>query len=155
MLWMAGSANYMWAVTLSLLLVYVLVRRQGAPLGWGRGVLLLLGAVVAGGFNEATSFGLLAGMVLYYAFNRRQIDRTVIVGMAGYLLGVLCIVASPAAWERAMGGGIVTDLPVQDLLVSRLYILAEKSMRFLVPLAAIAAGIAFMLKATSRVESAR
>lgn len=144
MLWLAGSCNYLWTITASLWFLYYLLYHPSKRMGWGKSILFFLGAMLAGAGNEATSFGLLAGMVLYYAFNRRQIDRTVIVGMAGYLLGVLCIVASPAAWERAMGGGIVTDLPVQDLLVSRLYILAEKTMRFLVPLAAIAVGIAVL-----------
>lgn len=147
MLWMAGSANYMWAVTFSLLLVYVLVRRQGTPLGWGSGVLLLLGAVVAGGFNEATSFGFLAGMVLYYAFNRGRLDRWAMVGLAGYLIGVLLIVASPAAWSRAAVGGIVIDMPAGELMKSRLLIFHEKAWRFYLPVAAVAVGvIALMLK---------
>lgn len=142
MLWLAGSCNYLWTITGSLWFLYFLLHHPSERLGWGKSLLLLLGAMLVGAGNEATSFGLLAGMVLYYAFNRRQIDRTVIVGMAGYLLGVLCIVASPAAWERAMDGGIVTDLPFSELLASRLYILVEKMARFLVPLAAIVVGIA-------------
>lgn len=144
MLWLAGSCNYLWTITASLWFLYYLLHHPDKRLGWGKALLLLLGAMLAGAGNEATSFGLLAGMVLYYAFNRRQIDRTVIVGMAGYLLGVLCIVASPAAWERAMDGGIVTDLPFSELLASRLYILVEKMVRFLVPLAAIGVGIAVL-----------
>ncbi|MBR5170917.1 MAG: hypothetical protein IKW85_10170 [Muribaculaceae bacterium] len=150
MLWMAGSANYMWAVTLSLLLVYVLVRRQGTPLGWGSGVLLLLGAIVAGGFNEATSFGFLAGLVLYYAFNRSRLDRWAMVGLVGYLLGVLLIVASPAAWNRAAVGGIVVDMPVGELIKSRLFIFHEKAWRFYVPVAAIAVGVIALIMKRGR-----
>ena len=145
MLWMAGSANYMWAVTLSLLLVYVLFRGRGKPLGWGRAVLLLLGASVAGGFNEATSFGFLAGLVLFYACNRRLLDRRALVGVGGYLLGVMLIVASPAAWNRAAVGGIVIDMPLLDLMKSRLFIFHEKAWRFYVPVVALVVGIVALL----------
>ena len=57
MLWLAGSCNYLWAITATLLLVYYLQRDHQGPLGWGRGALLLAGAFIAGNFNEATSFG--------------------------------------------------------------------------------------------------
>ena len=150
MLWLAGSANYMWAVTLSLLLVYIILNWQGRPLGWGYGTLLLLGGFVAGGFNEATSFGFLGGLVLYFVFNRSRLDRWAIVALAGYLLGVLLIVSSPAAWNRAADGGIVVDMPVGDLLKSRLLIFHEKLWRFYVPVAAFAVGIVAMLMKKGR-----
>jgi hypothetical protein len=83
MLWLAGSCNYLWTITASLWFLYYLLHHPSKRMGWGKSILFFLGAMLAGAGNEATSFGLLAGMVLYYAFNRRQIDRTVIVGMAG------------------------------------------------------------------------
>lgn len=144
MLWLAGSCNYMWAITASLLLVYYLLH-HGGQLGWGRGLLLVLAGIVAGSFNEATSFGFLGGMCLYYAFNRDRFDRTVLVGLAGYLIGVLLIVASPAAWDRAANGGIVVDLEAGQLLSSRWYIFAEKMLRFIVPLMALAVGVVALL----------
>ena len=150
MLWMAGSANYMWAITLSLLLIYWLQRQQGKPLGWARGLLLFLGAAVAGGFNEATSFGFFAGLLLYYLFNRRQFDRRAAVALAGYLAGLLLIVASPAAWERAADGGIVLNLGLGDLLSSRWYIFHEKLWTFYVPLAAVVVGLIALLSGRGR-----
>jgi uncharacterized membrane protein YhaH (DUF805 family) len=144
MLWLAGSCNYMWAITASLLFVYYLLHHGKQP-GWGRGVLLVLAGAVAGSFNEATSFGFFAGLCLYYVFNRKRFDRTALLGMAGYLLGVLIIVASPAAWERASSGGIVIDLEAGQLLSSRWYIFAEKMERFLVPLMALAVGVVALL----------
>lgn len=141
MLWMAGSANYMWAITLSLLLVYCLQRRQGQPLGWGEGVLFAVGALVAGGFNEATSFGFFDGLCLYYVFNRRLFDRRAAVALLGYLVGLLMIMASPAAWDRAAGGDIALNLTFGELLHSRGYILLEKAWRFYLPVAALAVGV--------------
>lgn len=145
LLWLAGSCNYLWTITGSLWLLYYLLHHSNTRLGWPKALLLLLGAMLAGAGNEAMSFGLLAGMVLYFAFNRRLIDRTVVVGLTGYLLGVLLIVASPAAWERASGGGIAVDMPLADLLMSRCYIVAEKMARFVVPVLAVAVGIAVLV----------
>ena len=146
MLWMAGSANYLWTITASLLLVYVLQRGQGKPLGIGKGALLFVGALVAGGFNEATSFGFFAGLCLYYLFNRRKFDRWAAVALAGYLLGLLLIIASPAAWNRAASdGGIVLNLPMGDLLKARWNIFNEKIWQFTLPAAALVAVIAAMV----------
>lgn len=141
LLWLAGSCNYLWTITGSLWLLYYLLHHSDSRPGWVKSFLLLLGAILAGAGNEATSFGLLAGMVLYYCFNRQKIDRAVIVGLAGYLLGTLLIMTSPAAWERAASGGIVTNLPFMELVYSRLHIIIEKMARFLVPLAAVAIGL--------------
>lgn len=142
MLWMAGSANYLWAITASLLLIYVLQHRQGTPLGFGKGLLLLLGAIVAGGFNEATSIGIFAGLCLYYIFNRSKFDRWAAVALAGYLMGLLIIVSSPAAWNRAAAdGGIVTNLAFGDLLKARFHIFHEKVWQFYLPAAALTVGI--------------
>jgi len=145
LLWLAGSCNYLWSITGTLWLLYYLLNHHNPRLGWGKSVLLLLGAMVAGAGNEAMSFGFVGGMVLYYLFNRKSIDRTVVVGMVGYTLGALIIMASPAAWERAAGGGIAVDMPLLDLLQSRCFILGEKLLRFMVPVAALAIGIATWL----------
>lgn len=146
MLFLAGSCNYLWGITASLLLVRYLLRRQpDSPLGTGRGALLLLCAFIAGNFNEATSFGFLAGMTLFYLFNRQRFSRAVLVAMVGYLLGALLIAASPAAWSRAAGGDIVLNLGLNDLLSSRWHIFAEKLCRFVTPVAALAVGIGTLL----------
>ena len=142
LLWLAGSCNYLWSITGTLWLLYYLLNHRNRRLGWGKGILLLLGAMLAGAGNEAMSFGFVGGMMLYYLVNRKRVDRTVVVGMAGYILGMLFIMASPAAWERAAGGGIAVDMPLMDLLQSRVHILGVKLVRFMVPMAALAIGVA-------------
>lgn len=141
MLFVAGSCNYLWAITASLLLVRYLQSQHEAPLSWWRGALLLLGVFIAGNFNEAASFGFFAGLCLYYVFNRREVNRREIVALAGYLLGILLIVASPGAWERAAQGDIVVNLGFTDLLSSRWHIFGDKMWRFVTPLLAFAAGL--------------
>ena len=149
MLWMAGSANYMWAITLSLLLVVVLQRVQGQPLGWGKAILWLLFAFVAGGFNEATSLGFLGGFMLYYAFNHRLFDRRAVVVMMGYALGIMLIVLSPGAWNR-VATDIALNLGPDDLLSSRWHIFFEKMWRFYLPVLAVAAGLCLLLSRRGR-----
>lgn len=145
MLWLAGSFNYMWAITLSLLLVYYLLRHQTSQLVWWKMIVLTLCAIVAGAFNEATSMGFFAGLCLYYLFNRDKVDRVVVVAMIGYLIGLLIIMASPAAWERAAGGGITINLGASQLLSSRWFIFTEKMLRFVTPVAALIVGIVALL----------
>ncbi len=145
MLWVAGSCNYLWAVTASLALIYYLLNHKDGPLGWGRAALLLLGAFVAGNFNEATSFGMFAGLFLYYAFNRRKVDRRVVIAMVGYLLGVVMIVASPGAWSRMAEESGEANSGFIGLLSSHWYIFNEKMWRFYTPLTACAAGLVVLL----------
>lgn len=143
MLWLSGSCNYMWAVTLSLLLVYCLQRHQGhgAKTGWGKTVLLMLLAVFAGSFNEGTSLGFFAGLFLYYLFNRDTVNRTVLLVMGAYLLGILIIAVCPATWNRATSGYIVVDMGWRELLSSRWFIFHEKIWRFYTPVLALIVGV--------------
>lgn len=145
LLFVAGSCNYLWAITASLLLVYYLLRHPGGRLGWGKGILLVLGAFVAGNFNEATSFGFFAGLVLYYVLNRDRFDRRVALALVGYLVGILLIVASPGAWSRAADGGINMGLGLSELLSSRWHIFIDKMWHMVTPLTAIVAGVAVLL----------
>ena len=141
MLWLAGSCNYLWSITATLWLLYYMLHHGERRLSWWRQVLLVLWAVLAGAGNEAMSFGFFGGMVLYFLFNRHRVDRVVLLAMIGYLLGVLSIVMSPAAWERASDGRIVVDMPLLDLIQSRCHIVGEKMVRFVVPIVAFVVGI--------------
>ena len=152
MLWLAGSCNYMWAITASLALIYCLQRHGNADLGWGKCILLALFAVMAGSFNEATSIGVFVGLCLYYVFNLRKVNRAVIMVLCGYLLGLLVIISSPAAWSRAADGGIVVNLGLSQLFSSRSLIFAEKMWRFVTPVLALVIGVVAFF--TSRGRSA-
>ena len=144
MLWLDGSCNYMWAITISLVLTRYLQCDHSKPLRWAYAPFLLLAAFVAGSFNEATSFGFFAGWCLYFACHRQQFNRRVAIVLGGYLLGIILIVTSPGAWDRAADGGIVTNLGFQELLSSRWYIFQEKMWRFYLPVAVLITGIVAM-----------
>jgi hypothetical protein len=141
MLWLAGSCNYMWAITSSLALIYYLLCHDNSKLGWGGCALLALLAVMAGGFNEATSIGVFVGLCLYYVFNFRKVNRAVVMALCGYLLGFLVIVSSPAAWSRAADGGIVVNLGFSQLFSSRSLIFTEKMWRFVTPVLSLIVGV--------------
>lgn len=145
MLWLDGSCNYMWAITLSLAMVYYLQQPHSGRPGWMKCVLLLIAGIVAGSFNEATTFGFFAGMCLYYVFNAKRFNRTAAILMAGYFIGILIIVASPGAWHRAADGGIAVNLDFGELISSRWYIFHEKMWRFYFPIGALAVGIVALL----------
>ena len=145
MLFVAGACNYMWAITSSLLVVYLLQRLHGVRLGGLKLALLMLLAFVAGNFNEATSFGFLGGLVLYYVFNRDKFDRNARWTLLAYFLGVLLIVASPGAWDRAARGGINVGSGFGELLATRSFIFAEKMVRIVTPIIAVAVGLVALI----------
>ena len=141
MLFIAGSCNYMWAIAASLTLLYLLQRYKRVKPDWGRTVLLMMLALVAGNFNEATSFGIFGGLVLYYALNRRELDRHTLLVLIAYLVGVLTIVGSPGAWNRVAGGGIAVNMGLGSLLVSRAYIFTKMMVSFVMPVLALLTGV--------------
>ena len=141
MLWLDGSCNYMWAITLSLLLIRYLQVTNPARVGWGRGLLLVVASVVAGSFNEAISFGVFMGLCLYCALSRDRLNARALLVLFGYLLGILVIALSPGAWQRAADGGISVNMGMADLLHSRWFIFSEKMMRFYLPIAAALVGV--------------
>ncbi len=136
MLWLAGSCNYMWTVTAALGLVYFLLHHQSGHIGWGKGVLLFLAALIAGAGNEATSFACMAAFVLFFLFNRSRLDKGAVIVLAGYAMGVLLIVGSPAAWRR-VGAEVVTDLPLLDLFYHRLHVTGMKMVTSITPAVAL------------------
>ena len=153
MLWLAGSCNYLWTVTASLALVYFLLHHQSAKIGWLKGMLLFLASIVAGGGNEATSFAFLAAFVLYYLLNRERFDRAVLIVLAGYFLGVLLIMGSPAAWRRT-GAELVTNLSFVDLLYHRCSVSGTKMVYTVTPaLALVLTAIALPLHFRGRGSS--
>ena len=146
LLWLAGSVNYLWTITASLWLLLYLERHDGSrPLGWAKGLLLFLASFVAGSGNEATSFGFLGAWCVYYLLNRDRFDRRVLVVLAGYALGVLLIMASPAAWLRA-SGSVVRGLPITQMLVTRLGLVAERMLHHITPLTALIIGIIWLIR---------
>jgi hypothetical protein len=141
MMWLSGSVNYLWAITFSLLLVRYLLWRYKSHTGIAEKVLIFIMAVIAGNMNEATSFCLFSGALIYFIFNRHQLNATLAVAMCGYFIGLAVIAASPAAWERLHGGStVITNIGFLQITVQRLYITMGRSCYYLFPALAMIYG---------------
>lgn len=140
LLWVAGSCNYLWAVTASLLFIaYLLWHRNSKP-AWIQGILVFVLSFLAGAANEGTTIGIAAGLVLYYLFNRGKVDRAVFIAMTGYLLGIVWLLCSPGAWDRA-SYDITRDAGPMQLLMERCLTLKTQAIEFITPIAALLLGL--------------
>ena len=136
LLWATGAFNYLWAFTASLLLYLYLMNHRDKRPGWLKGALLVLLSMFVGGINEGTTFGVFGGLVLFYLFNRDQVDRTVILVMTGYLLGVLLLLTCPGAWDRA-ADEVAHDTGFLALMADRFSLLWSKSWQYVTPALAL------------------
>lgn len=149
LLWEVASFNFMWNLTASMLFViYLLKHRDGSP-GWGKGALVFLLSMFAGGINEGTTFGVFGGLVLYFLFHRDKLDRAVVIAMTGYLMGVLLLLTCPGAWGRA-SMEVSHDAGVMSLLASRLHTVTRMSLGFVTPLAALVVLFLAMFRSSDR-----
>lgn len=145
LLWVAGSCNYLWAVTASLLFIaYLLWHRNSMP-AWLQGIIVFVFSFLAGAANEGTTIGIAAGVVLYYLFNRGKVDRAILIAMSGYLLGIVWLVCSPGAWDRA-SYDISHNVGPMQILTERCLLLKAMSIELITPIAALLLGVITCLK---------
>ena len=139
MLWMAGSFNYMWSCTATLVVVKLLLVygdwEDHGSLRWWQGVLLGVAGFVAGAMNESFSAAVVAGMVCYYVLYRKELRGAQLIIAVTYVLGLVHIVLSPGAWERLDSGSAVNfNMGLVQLLTHRTYNLLTKTCHFVTPL---------------------
>ncbi len=135
MMWMAGSCNYLWSISFTLVVVDLLSRSK--QFGWVARLLALCACFVAGSMNESVSVSFLAGAAIWYVSCWRERGRFALWMIAAYLAGFAVILASPGLWAR-LGGGQDIDLNagVGQMIVQRLLIVLTKSVQMVVPLIA-------------------
>ena len=145
LLWVAGSCNYLWSFTASLLVVaYLLWHRNPRP-AWWQAVAVVLLSFLAGGSNEGTTFGVFGGMVMYYLFNRDRVDRAVVLAMLGYMAGVVLLLSCPGAWHRA-SLEVTHDAGIMSLLAERMRVVTTLSLKYVTPLAVLVIAVAAVIK---------
>jgi len=143
MLWVAGSCNYMWAFTASLAFVACVLRAAGhltPSRSWLLAVLMLVVSFFVGGANEGTTLGVWGGMLLYFLINRDRVNRTVVIAMTGYLLGIILLVSCPGAWQRA-ALEVSHQGSVVQLLAERARLIGDKAVQFVTPAVALLIGL--------------
>ena len=136
MLWLAGSCNYMWAVTASLAFTAYLLHHRNHRPGWLLGGIVLLLSFLTGASNEGTTLGFAVGLVIYYLLHRNRVDRAVIIAMIGFLLGIVLLLTSPGTWNRASGevGG---DLGMTISFTDHFRLLFSQSIKYVAPAIAV------------------
>lgn len=112
-LWLSGSLNYLWVGT-ALLCFHYLLEKERVP-SWLLVPLCLFG-IVCGWSNEALAVGLGAAYFVYYAFHRNRLTKHRVCMLAGFYLGALLLVFSPASVHRAMDTA-AKQIPLLDRLI--------------------------------------
>lgn len=135
MLWLTGSCNYLWSLTMSLAWVLALLHprltTQASP---QRTAMLALASLLAGSMNESVTATVLLGMVLFFAHNRQRASRTAIIMLAAYAAGVAFVMTSPGAWLRfASGSDMPKDINALQMLTSRVTRLLRQSQPIVLP----------------------
>ena len=98
-LWLSGSCNYLWMAILLLFFIHLMDKDEIAK---HYHVPLFLFGFVCGWTNEAMIVGLGVAYFIYYVFHRKQLTKHRLYMLAGFYLGALFIVFSPAAIHRAL-----------------------------------------------------
>jgi len=120
-LWITGSANYMWGcmIVLAFLLPYRFADKdthdkEGVFVSFGYGLLMLLAGVIAGWTNENLGAGLILVIILFLLYFRKQgvkIPVWAYSGLVGVFIGYLLMISAPGNAVRAtdvtMGAGSV------------------------------------------------
>ena len=98
-LWMSGACNYLW-MAIPLLIFFRLMEREEVSKKYH--VLLILFGFVCGWTNEAMVVGLGAAYFFYYITHWKQLKAHRVYLLAGFVIGALFLVFSPAAINRAL-----------------------------------------------------
>ena len=141
LLWVAGSCNYMWAMTATLLLIAYLLTPHNPRPGGIQATGILVFSMLAGASNEGTTLGVGAGLTLYCIINRRSVDRATLLVLAGYLAGCLLLLSCPSAWSRA-DNEVMRNVDFVTMITERCKLLLSKSIKYITPITAIIACIA-------------
>lgn len=108
-LWITGSANYLWGTTIILLFLLPYRRYAGSvPSGMLSSIFSSLGlflfGVIAGWTNENTVAGMIVIIVLFLLYYRSQkwnIPSAFWLGLAGVVVGYVIMISAPGNFYRA------------------------------------------------------
>lgn len=110
-LWITGSANYMWGTIIILLFLlpyrmYNDERKRSMSVSILQSLGMLLGGIVAGWTNENTAAGMILMAVLFtinYRVQKKRIPIWAYIGIIGAIIGYLLMIAAPGNAVRATG----------------------------------------------------
>lgn len=113
-LWITGSANYLWGMLI--ILLFLLPYRFYKPVAGNKvsrnvlyACLMFLGGIIAGWTNENTALGMILIItmyIVYYKYNEWTIRSWVYWGMLGAIVGYIFMIMAPGNFVRAEGTSI-------------------------------------------------
>lgn len=103
-LWITGSANYMWGtiLVLAFLLIYSTYRNQNNNIFAAIGIFIF--GIIAGWTNENTGAGLIVMIMLFLLYYKKQqwnVPVWAYTGLIGVLIGYTVMIAAPGNAVRA------------------------------------------------------
>lgn len=123
-LWMTGSANYLWGTSIVLLFLLPYRLYEGHKMNNEKTLLIsplfLLAGIVTGWTNENTVAGLIVMILLFFLYYRSQkwiISVPHLIGLIGVLIGYALMIMAPGNFKR---GGDVLEVGVVTI-ISRLF----------------------------------
>lgn len=127
-LWITGSANYLWGTLIILLFIYPYYLFFRNPEYKLKGIFVclsfLIRGILAGWTNENMSVAVLLMLILmclYFKW-RGKLPQWAIVGLIGFGIGCILLLAAPGNYARMdVASANTQSIAMADALISRLY----------------------------------
>lgn len=122
MLWITGSANYLWGTSMVLLFIlpYRLYQAGDVRLDWLKSIGMFIFGIFAGWTHEngaVAAIVIIAAFLVYYRVNKWRIPCWAILGFVGFFIGSLILVLAPGNMARAEVIGGVESSSIVDVFV--------------------------------------
>lgn len=101
-IWLTGSCNYLWTMTIMLLFLY-LVRKDLNKHSILKNIAILLLGIIAGWTNENTSFGLITaivGFIILEKYKQKKISSYQKCALLGNIIGFIILIIAPGNFIR-------------------------------------------------------
>src|SRR5574344_343123 len=109
--WASAASNYMWAFVFNLLFFLILKKQGRSDIGNKKLLLLCCVSFILALNNEALICPIAGGLVLYYMFHVKHLNKGMFFLIASYGIGMLIVVFAPGNFSRmsfeASGLGII------------------------------------------------
>jgi hypothetical protein len=98
--WASASSNYLWAIVFNLLFLFILDKFGSSEISIFRLLLLSILSFILALNNEALVCPIAGGLVVYYLFHRKQLNKNKAIIIAGYFIGMLIVAFAPGNYGR-------------------------------------------------------
>ena len=130
MLWLTGSINYFWTATFSLTIIFYIINSKDRRTKPWLLIFLFIWGIFVGWMNESISIGVSGGMFVYLILKRKELEKSKVALILGYLLGTALIVFSPGTFTRAANGEINMEYSFIQVFTMRLIVIIQMLIKF-------------------------